>query len=96
MESETLLLATTIIFASTTFIAPLVIAIRSAKDRRELIEKYESQVDAEFQEKAKAVNDLIECEKQKEVMKKSYEEAIADLSKYKPKRGKGGRFVIKK
>lgn len=103
MENETALLASTLLFAATTVIAPIVVAVKSNNDLKDKQERYELEISELKKTRVNLINDHIKTQKAHEDhvsrLTEKYEHEIAQLkkkfSKYIPARGKGGRFIKK-
>lgn len=109
MENETILIGLSFALGAGCFILPIVAAINGKKDLEKTKEKYEDklsklrkEVDDSDYRRTVAVNEVMEIGRNIDAQRNHYEERlkrltdkIDELSKYKPKRGKGGRFVAK-
>ena len=95
METETVLLATTLVFAASTIIAP-VVAI--AKGKKALKEK-QQEIDALERKLVDSVNDIIQMErwadKRIKALKTDNETLSSRVAELTPKQGKDGKFVSK-
>ena len=95
METETVLLATTLFFAVSTIIAP-VVAI--AKGKKALKEK-QQEIDALERKLVDSVNDIIQMErwadKRIKALKTDNETLGSRVAELTPKQGKDGKFVSK-
>jgi len=103
MENETALLASTLLFAATTVIAPIVVAVKSNNDLKDKQDKYELEISELKNVRTNLINDHVKTQKAHEQyvsrLTEKHEHEIAQLkkkfSKYVPARGKGGKFVKK-
>jgi len=95
MEPTTVLLATTLVFAASTIIAP-VVAI--AKGKKALKEK-QKEIDRLEQDLVRAVNDMLQLEtradKRIKALKTDNETLSSRVAELTPKQGKDGKFVSK-
>jgi len=95
MEPTTVLLATTLVFAASTIIAP-VVAI--AKGKKALKEK-QQEIDGLEQDLVRAVNDMLQLEtradKRIKALKTDNETLGSRVAELTPKQGKDGKFVSK-
>ena len=95
MEPTTVLLATTLVFAASTIIAP-VVAI--AKGKKALKEK-QQEIDALERKLVDSVNDIIQMErwadKRIKALKTDNETLSSRVAELTPKQGKDGKFVSK-
>lgn len=95
METETVLLATTLVFAASTIVAP-VVAI--AKGKKALKEK-QKEIDRLEQDLVRAVNDMLQLEtradKRIKALKTDNETLSSRVAELTPKQGKDGKFVSK-
>lgn len=95
MEPTTVLLATTLVFAASTIIAPIA-AI--AKGKKALKEK-QKEIDRLEQDLVRAVNDMLQLEtradKRIKALKTDNETLSSRVAELTPKQGKDGKFVSK-
>lgn len=95
MEPTTVLLATTLVFAASTIVAPIA-AI--AKGKKALKEK-QQEIDALERKLVDSVNDIIQMErwadKRIKALKTDNETLNSRVAELTPKQGKDGKFVSK-
>lgn len=95
METETVLLATTLTFAVSTIISPIVAIARG----KEALKEKQQEIDALERKLVDSVNDIIQMErwadKRIKALKTDNETLSSRVAELTPKQGKDGKFVSK-